>query len=588
MPDSRVRVLILPWIIICLLPSLGLAEGIAYRVEMPGLSAELSAALSSVSDCVTLRDSPPETAGLLATRMRNDLKSFADALDALGYFKANLDAELNTDVSPMAVRFRITPNQRFVLEQPELRLIPPDPETQAVLHDVLTRLKSGDGYASSLVLEVEGALLDALRTHGYPSPALNQRSVIADHATHTVHVRFLLDTGPKACFGQTCLDGLEQVTPEHVRKLLAWKTDAPFDSRLIDLTREQLIRTGLFRSVTVATGPVEAGRVDMRIHVLEAPHRTVRSGLWYYSDQGLGGSAGWVHRNLFGGGQELGLDAALSEKHKSTTATLAMPGMWHPDQTLGLSAVWEDELTDVYASRSLALSAVLTRIFSELRLGYGLAYRLAEVDEDGTRHFNLVSLPLSADLTTTDNALDPTSGLTFASRIEPFTAIGDRSSSFVLWSVAGSHYLELAPGGKLVLATRGQYAVLAGAGRERVPEDLLRYAGGGGSVRGYAYQYAGELDEDGDPMGGMSAVDLTAELRWRVTQDFGAVIFGDGGRAFADRNPGRIDDYFWAVGSGIRYYTPIGPIRMDVAVPLDRRDGVDDPFQVYVSLGQAF
>lgn len=585
---SRIRVLILSCLAICVFSGRGLAEGIGYQVEMPGLSAEIYAALSSVSDCMTLRDTPPETTALLATRMRNDLKSFAEALDALGYFQADLNAELDTDTSPITVRFRIIPGPRFVFDQPEAILTPPEPEVQPLVRDILARLAPGAGYASSVVLDVENALLDVLRTHGHPAPSPGQRAIIADHATRTVHVRFTIDAGAKARFGQTTIDGLDQVSAEHVRDRLAWKTDTPFDSRLIDRSREQLIRTGLFRSVIMETGQIKDGLVDMRVHVLEAPHRTVRSGLWYYSDQGPGGNAGWTHRNLFGGGQELNLDTELSEKQKSATATLAMPGMWHPDQTLGLSASWQDELTDVYDSRSLVLSAILTRTFSELRLGYGIAYRLADIDEGETRSFNLVSTPLSADLTTADNTLDPTSGLTFSSRIEPFTAIGNQDSSFVLWSVSGAHYLELTSGGKLVLATRGHYGVLAGTGRESVPKDLLLYAGGGGSVRGYAYQYAGDLDEDGDPMGGVSVVDLSAELRWRVTQDFGAVIFGDGGRAFADRNPGRFTEYFWGAGSGLRYYTPIGPIRMDVAIPLDRRDGVDDPFQIYVSLGQAF
>ena len=197
-------------------------------------------------------------------------------------------------------------------------------------------------------------------------------------------------------------------------------------------------------------------------------------------------------------------------------------------------------------------------------------------------------MPLIAEYSSADNPLDPTSGLTLAGRMEPFTSLEDSSSSFVLWSISGQHYLPLLTDRTLILATRGRYALLAGTGRESIPEDMLLYAGGGGSVRGYAYQYAGPLDDDDKPLGGVSAVDFSAELRWRFKKDYGLVLFGDGGGAFSGRDPSAKEDYFWGVGTGFRYYTPIGPIRVDVAVPLERRDGVDDLFQLYVSLGQAF
>ena len=158
----------------------------------------------------------------------------------------------------------------------------------------------------------------------------------------------------------------------------------------------------------------------------------------------------------------------------------------------------------------------------------------------------------------------------------------------MFWDVSGRHYLPLTRDRSLVLATRGRYSLLAGTNRESIPEDMLLYAGGGGSIRGYAYQYAGQLDEDDEPLGGVSAVDFSAELRWRINREYGLVIFGDGGGAFSGRSPAEKEEYFWGTGAGLRYYTPIGPIRLDVAVPLDRRDGIDDPFQLYISLGQAF
>jgi translocation and assembly module TamA len=571
-----------------LLPGQGRGATVAYTVEIPSLPDGLSALLSSVSDCINLKGSPPGSDGLLRKRMEGDLESFTDALKARGYFKAEIAAELDTSVTPRAVRFLIEPGPRFEFDKPDLDLWPDD-SVREHLRDVVSRIKAGDKYSSGTVLDVETALLERLKEHGHPSPVAGERKVIADHATQKVQVRFVIDAGPRAKFGSTEILGLEDVSQEVVDSALSWKEGVPYDRRQVDSTREKLIRTGLFRSVRIDADHAQgSGSVTMRLTLLEAPHRSLRAGLWFYSDLGLGANAGWSHRNIFGAGQELRLDTEVSEYLQRAKSDLILPRMWHPSQNLGLSAQYEHEITESYEATNLSVSALARRPVSEMQVGYGLAYRLSSVDKDELRRFNLFSVPLVAEFSTADNLLDPTSGLALSARMEPFTDIGQRQTSFVLWDLSGRHYLPLNKSRSVILATRGRYSLLAGTGRESIPEDMLLYAGGGGSVRGYAYQLAGELDEDEDPLGGVSAVDFSSELRLRINREYGVVLFADGGGAFSDRNPSDKEKYFWGAGAGLRYFTPIGPIRMDVAVPLDRRSGVDDPFQLYISLGQAF
>lgn len=560
-----------------------------YEVAIPELPDGLTQLLTSVSDCVGLQDNPPASPGLLRRRMANDVETFAGALKARGYFKAEVAGEVDAAVAPRIVRFVIEPGPRFVFARPRLTLEPDAPALHDRLRETLGRLKSGENYASGAVLDVETALLERLKELGRPSPVVRERKVVADHATDRVEVSFAIDPGPAAAFGATEILGLEDVAAEVVDAELAWEKGEPYDRRKVDKTREQLIRTGLFRSVRIDADHADGSdTVTMRLNLLEAPHRSVRAGLWFYSDLGLGVNAGWNHRNILGAGQELRLDAELSENRQRANSELILPRTWHPLQSLGLSAQYEHEKTDSYEATNLSLSAIARRPVSEFTAGYGLAYRLTEVDKDDARRFNLFSVPLLVEYSSADNPLDPTDGMTLAARMEPFTDISSRETSFVLWNVTGRHYLPLVRDKSVVLATRGRYSLLAGTSRESIPEDMLLYAGGGGSVRGYAHQYAGQLDENDEPLGGVSAVDFSAELRWRMNREYGFVLFADGGGAFSGRNPSDREEYFFGVGAGLRYFTPIGPIRLDVAVPLDRRSGVDDPFQVYVSLGQAF
>ena len=106
-------------------------------------------------------------------------------------------------------------------------------------------------------------------------------------------------------------------------------------------------------------------------------------------------------------------------------------------------------------------------------------------------------------------------------------------------------------------------------------------------MRGYSYQTLGPLT-DGDPDGGLSFNEYSIETRFHWGQNWGSVLFLDGGFAYSEEVPGVNEDILWGAGFGIRYYTSFAPIRFDVAVPLDQRQGIDDDFQVYISIGQAF
>lgn len=561
---------------------------IHYTVEISTLPDNLSSLLASVSETAKLQKKSIDTLGFLQKRMSNDVQAMEQALKAKGYFKAVVATEIQSTSNPVRTRFLIRPGKRFFYGDVRLTLNPPSPKLDKPLQRILNRLSSSTGYSSSAVLDVETALLKRLQEHGYPTPSPPVREIVANHATNTVAVHFQITTGTAATFGITEIHGLETVSEDYVRSHLAWETDESFDIRLVDRSRENLIRTGLFRSVTLETHVLpDASRVRMRLNLLEGPRRSLRAGAWYYSDLGTGISAGWTNRNILGSGENLRVDTQLAEKLQSMQTLLTLPQMGHLDQRLDLLSKYEHQTTDSYTSTNLSLSAVLHRTFSELELGYGLAYRASRVKNGDIRNFNLISVPLLAEFSTTNDILDPTSGLALSVGMEPFSDITRQASSFILWNLTGRHFLPLYKR-TVVLASRGRYSLLAGTDQDNIPKDLLLYAGGGGSVRGYAYQYAGDLDTDGTPLGGTSALDFSEELRLRINQDFGWVFFSDAGKAFGSISPMRQEHLFWGAGSGLRYFTPVGPIRFDVAVPLNRRTDVDAPYQLYFSLGQAF
>jgi translocation and assembly module TamA len=163
--------------------------------------------------------------------------------------------------------------------------------------------------------------------------------------------------------------------------------------------------------------------------------------------------------------------------------------------------------------------------------------------------------------------------------------------SFVPLQASGSTYLDAgalfgAPVGRTVLALRGLIGNVAGASQLELPADKRLYAGGTATVRGYKYQSVGPLFPDDTPQGGTAVVAGTLELRQRILGDFGAVAFVDAGQVAAS---GWSFPSPWGVGAGVggRYYTSIGPVRVDVAVPVNKLPN-SDSFQIYIGIGQAF
>jgi translocation and assembly module TamA len=213
--------------------------------------------------------------------------------------------------------------------------------------------------------------------------------------------------------------------------------------------------------------------------------------------------------------------------------------------------------------------------------------------------YTLLMLPISALFNTTgqDSPLqDATHGLRIAVTVTPTFSFGRPSTRFLVTQATGSLYIDLNDlglnkrPGRSVLALRALGGLAVGASQFSLPPDQRFYAGGSGTIRGYRYQSVGTLFPNGNPIGGTAINAGTIEFRQRIGTNFGTAFFVDGGNVSKNLSPFNGELRFGA-GAGVRYYTPIGPIRVDVALPLKRRTtgpNPDDAFEIYIGLGQAF
>ena len=591
--DHRLR-LILPAFAL-LLPVLCAAvpfatEVPAYEVRWEGDAEEsILDDLESVSDTLKWKDRPPVTTGLLRRRAEGDIEVFLKVLRSAGYYGAEVSLDMDEKEDGPVVIFRIEPGEVFRIESvqwtaPEadraiLKKLPPPDDLG---------LRKGDPARAPAILDAEKALIQALQRHARPFARVEDRRVVVDHRDRTVRVTFHLNPGPPAKFGSTTVTGLKSVNEITVRNRLHWKEGEPWNADLIAETRKELARSELFSLVQITPDEDldEDGRLDLSLDVGER----IKLGAGYRTDEGPGGRFSWEHRNLFHHGEKLKLSVTGSTLTTAFDTSFEKPDFLTPRQTLRLASKLANEDTDAYTSRYLDSAVTVERTaVRAFKWSVGPGFRWSRVEQlDETDEFALFFLQSGLVWDRSDDLLDPTRGGRLTLQLAPYWDTLGTASTFVRGSGSYSHYFRLMDKPLVVFAARAGLGSIAGAERSAIPADLRFYAGGGGSVRGYPYQTLGPLADDRDPIGGRSLLEINAELRYRVTRNIGLAAFLDGGSAFESSTPDFSEDVLWGAGLGLRYHTPIGPLRLDVAVPLQKRDEIDDWFQVYVSIGQAF
>jgi translocation and assembly module TamA len=250
-----------------------------------------------------------------------------------------------------------------------------------------------------------------------------------------------------------------------------------------------------------------------------------------------------------------------------------------------------DDTPIAYTSRRERLFSGIERRFGQMAAaGAGLQFEHANVTEAArqiTQAYSLAGVPLFLRRDTSDDLLNPTTGTRASLAVTPYTSVSGPRLTFASSRLTGSAYRKFGGSDRFVIAGFGALGSIVGESRDALPADKRLYEGGGGSLRGYGYQLAGPLNADHKPFGGRSAIEIGGELRIKITETIGIVPFLEAGNVYDQSFPKLGNRLLYDTGIGTRYYTPVGPVRFDVAVPLSKRPG-DASFQVYISLGQAF
>jgi translocation and assembly module TamA len=593
------------------------ADPVTYTLKIsPTGDKALDAALAGSSQLGALRTKAPAGPFALVARARADVGRLHTALDSFGYYQATLNVTiagrglddaglpdaLGTLPAGASAPVAVTVDRGALFH---LRHVTLD---GAVPGDLAAKfpLAPGAPAVASSVLAAGDTLLGGLQERGYALARVDTPSATLVPADRALDVSFHVTTGPRVDLGDISITGLRRTHEAYVRRRLLLHPGELYRPSKIEAARQDLAGVGVFSGVKISAAPKldAAGRIPLRIDVSERKLHAVTFDASFSTD--LGGSLGvtWTHRNLFGNAEQLNLSAAATGLGGSASkglgylarAQFLKPDYYHRDQTLELDLSALKQNLDSYDQTAEIAGAVLTRKLSRRwTASIGVTATQEQILQEGTtRDYTLLAVPLTGRFDSTDVASpldDPTHGVRGTLIATPTESLSGQSRTFVILQGTGStyfdlHSLGLAAPGHSVRAFRGLVGSAEGATDFQLPPDQRFYGGGSATVRGFKYQSIGPLFADGNPQGGAAIDAATIELRERVWHSIGAVAFVDAGQVNTSSAPfeGKLQE---GVGVGARYYTPIGPIRVDVATPLTRPPH-GDSFELYLGLGQAF
>ncbi|MEN0654115.1 MULTISPECIES: autotransporter assembly complex protein TamA [Hyphobacterium] len=555
-------------------------------VEDESLRSQLRAVIGETPHAPAGPREARQRAEEAAARVRRALRSF-------GYYAGTATAVVLDGDGRLRPAVRVEPGPRFTFSSVDLDLTRPVTQPAAERTRAAFTLSEGDPVDAQSILAAEHEAVVTLRAEGYPDAETRERDIVVDHAATTARGQFIIEPGPFARFGAIEMPGETILRPSYVRRLAPFVPGDPAaPEALIDFADRLSGLPGVERAEVRLGDTVDGEEARTVIVELEAaPRHQLELGAGYSTTEGAGIEGEWARRNLFGGAEALTLTARLATLDSLAGARLEFPNWQRYGQTLTLTAEAEAERTDAYDREAFTLGAGLRRAISdELAATLGAEIETARVEEargvTRTRagDLQLAAASIGAIWDRRDDPLDPQTGFTLEGDFVPAAVFDDGFTTFYTARIAATAYYPLAE--DVVLAGRARLGTILNVDAAEIPADRRFYAGGGGSARGFEYQSLSPAGPTGQPFGGTSLVETSVEVRWRRSDTLGFAAFIDSAAAGSDPMPD-ISAMRAAFGIGVRYYTGFGPIRLDLATPLDRRDG-EDPVSIYISIGQAF
>jgi outer membrane protein assembly complex protein YaeT len=574
-----------------------------YKLEKIDLSGEHAFSRDAVVSVMTTKERPwyqvwKPLPDFDTQRFTDDLAHIERFYEAHGYYNARITYDLTLSRDKVTPHLSVSEDKPITVGTIDIKVANSSPLPQELDRSFKLPFNKDDVFDQDAYQTAAQDLLNLYTTHSF-AHAKVQRHAVVEVGPLQARIRYDVEPGGRCVFGNTKIIGIKKVDSKLIEEQLIYKPGEPFNSRKLAATRSAIVGLNLFSAVDIEQeeNPTDRAVVPITISIHEGPKHSLSAGAGYNTETQLNATIGWNDYNFLGGGRQLSITGTYSNVNSTFDVKLLQPRFFSPRSSLTLEASQQQQTYQTYTGNisgfdphiDYKLSSSLTA-FAGWRLEY-MKFNSVSASTiksiGGFRRSGILSGP-SAGVTfnNTEDPFNPQSG-------EILSLLGNLSdhsfgADYRYWRVLAEARKYQLVGWQTVLATRlkvGLSDTQSTIGD--VPLSERFYSGGEGSVRGYGLRRIGPLSASNDPLGGLSLIEGSVELRRPLVWKLNGALFFDCGQVATQPYDLRVDALQCGYGPAAGMNSPVGPINFYVGFPTQKPRG-DSSWQFYFSIGQYF
>ena len=495
-------------------------------------------------------------------------KNLRKATRALGYYDAEFTSGGSIVNNCWKLRLKVTSGRPTKVVSQEIKVIG-DGQNEKIFQTILKKspYKIGDVLNHQNYSEFKTKLSEASQTFGYFDAAFEKHTIRIDPASYQARVALVLNTGPRYRYGDVAIEQ-KTLSNEAVNKYIIIKTGKPFKSE--DLIRQQQIlqRSGYYKTIKIEVlhEQIANNRVPVSIVLTPKKRNAYKFKVGFGSDTGARVSAELDRRWTGSKGRQLQIKTQYAQTLSGVSLKLLNPREKPEDNSLVYNIDWTKDSNDDVVGRSINIGG---KIIKKRSNGWiqsasinALKDRTMVEGEDETRS-TLLLFGVGLEKVSADSLIFPTDGWRIKLTLSAASEFVLSDQNVIQFTASAKRVMKFGSGR---LLGRANYGTTIVHDFERLPKSLRFFAGGGNSVRGYGFESLGELNSNNRNRGGKQLIDLSLEYQHPINESWSAAVFADAGNAFDDF---KNTDLKVGYGFGVRWRSPVGPVRIDLGFPTE-------------------